>query len=118
MKRLGLLLVLVPALAFAGGLDMRVQVVPDKPGKASINLTAEQRHVIRENVLTGPDVKKESGDVQAEVGGAVPSGIALQEFPKLVVEKIPQTKSHRFFLKGNAVVIVSGDDNKIAEVIE
>ena len=120
MKRIVLLLALVPAVAVASALpiELRVQVVPDKPVKASINLTAEQRHVIKENVLTGPDVKKEAGDVQAEIGGAVPAGIALQEFPKLVMEKIPQTKAHRFFIKGNVVVIVSADDNKIAEVIE
>ena len=119
MKRIVLLLALIPAVAVASALpvELRVQVVPDKPVKASINLTAEQRHVIKENVLT-PDVKKETGDVQAEIGGAVPAGIALQEFPKLVMEKIPQTKAHRFFIMGSAVVIVSADDNKIAEVIE
>ena len=35
-----------------------------------------------------------------------------------VGNKVPQIKSHEFFVKGNRVVIVSPKDNTIADVIE
>jgi hypothetical protein len=101
------------------GPSIRAQNLPDKDVvRPTVNLTAEQSHVIKENVLTSPGLKKEAGDVQVSVGQRAPEGVSLQPFPPVVQDKIPQVKSHRFFVKGDVVVIVNPNDNIIADVIE
>jgi hypothetical protein len=84
----------------------------------SVNLTSEQRHVIKEIVLKDLQVPKVTADVPMAVGGTVPQSVTLQSFPADVTDKVPQVKSHEFFVKGDRVVIVSPKDNKIADVID
>jgi hypothetical protein len=83
----------------------------------TVRLTAEDTHTIKEIVL------KESGFPRTDaadykVGDPVPAAVALQSFPSILAEKISATKSHKFFLSGNKVVVVDPKDNKVAEVIE
>jgi hypothetical protein len=85
---------------------------------SSVNLTSEQRHVIKEIVLKDLHVPKVTADVSLSVGSTVPQGVTLQAFPPDVTSKVPQIKSHEFFVKDDRVVIVSPKDNKIADVIE
>jgi hypothetical protein len=99
--------------------SIRAQNLPDRESaRPTINLTAEQRHVIKENVLTSPGLKKEAPDIQVSVGEPAPAGVSVQPFPPMVLDKIPQAKSHRFFVKGDSVVIVNPNDNTVADVIE
>ena len=37
--------------------------------------------------------------------------------PTLVGQKVPQVKTHRFFVTGQQIVIVDPKDNKVADVI-
>lgn len=110
-----LILVVVALLAPS----IRAQNLPDRESaRPTINLTAEQRHVIKENVLTSPGLKKETADIELSVGKPVPAGVSMQPFPPVVQDKIPQAKAHRFFVKGDVVVIVNPNDSTIADVIE
>ncbi len=91
---------------------------PTLPASPRINLTAEQRHVIKELVLKDLDVPRVQADVPMTIGAAVPSTVTLQSFPPEIGNKVPQIRSHEFFVRDNHVVIVSPKDNTIADVID
>ena len=97
------------------------QVPTDRvPGGATrtINLSLEQRHIIKEIVLKDLKVKKETASVPLEVGAKVPPSIATQPFPPEIASKVPQVRSHAFFVMDDRVVVVDPKDNVIADVIE
>jgi len=87
------------------------------PTNPKLNLTLEQRHTIREFIK---DLKSEATtrDVQASVGEAIPQDIDPRPMPTVVGQKVPQVKTHRFFVTGQQIVIVDPKDNKVAEVIK
>jgi hypothetical protein len=83
--------------------------IPPQP--RTINLTQEQRFVIRENVkdLT---LSKASKDAPETI-------IVLHALPSEVGVKVPQVRSHMFFIKDgdNAIVLVTPNDRRVADVI-
>jgi CO/xanthine dehydrogenase Mo-binding subunit len=124
MRTLALSAATAAALLVAGPLAMSQtspqQVPTDQtaPGSTrTVNLTAEQNHVIKEIVLKDMKVDKASGNLDLTVGSAVPSSVATHAFPPEISNKIPQVKSHKFFVKDDQVVVVDPKDNKITEVI-
>ena len=84
---------------------------------ATIKLTAEDTHIIKEIVLKESNFPRTAA-AEYKVGDTAPPGVNLESFPQLVAEKISAAKSHKFFLSGDKVVVVDPKDNKIAEVIE
>jgi Protein of unknown function (DUF1236) len=98
--------------------SLKAQTSNDPPAAARVNLTAEQRHVIKEIVLKDLNVPKTSAQVSLAIGAAVPRDVTLQSFPPEVGQRVPQVKAHEFFVKDQSVVIVSPKDNTIADVIE
>jgi hypothetical protein len=84
----------------------------------TINLTLEQRHIIKEIVLKDMKVQKETANVSLEVGAKVPTSITTHPFPREIASKVPQVRSHAFFVKDDRVVVVDPKDNVIAEVTE
>jgi hypothetical protein len=96
------------------------QVAPQQPQDVlaptpKLNLTLEQRHTIRE---FAKDMKADAPDAKAEVGEPIPQGITPRPMPSEVGQKVPQVKSHRFFLTAQQIVIVDPKDNKVADVIK
>jgi hypothetical protein len=83
----------------------------------TVNLTVEQRHVIKE-LVKDMKVEKASGDMQIAVGAVTPASVKQHPFPPEVAQKVPQVRNHQFFLKDDRVVIVSPRDNVIADIIE
>ena len=84
---------------------------------ATVRLTAEDMHTIKEIVLkdmTTPKVA--AGDYK--IGDQAPTGAQLQAFPAQIGDKISAIKTHRFFVSGQKIVVVDPKDNKIAEIIE
>jgi hypothetical protein len=81
-----------------------------------LNLTLEQRHTIREFIK---DVKDQASthDVKAVIGEPIPQDITPSPMPVVVGQKVPQVKSHRFFVAGQQIVIVDPKDNNVADVI-
>jgi hypothetical protein len=109
-------LVLIGSLA---GAAAWAQTAPQQPPVLApapkLNLTLEQRHTIREFVK---DMKTDTADVKAEIGEPIPPGISPRPMPPEVGQKVPQVKSHRFFLTAQQIVIVDPKDNKVADVIK
>lgn len=84
---------------------------------ATVRLTAEDVHVIKEIVLKEMAIPRAAaGDYK--IGDQVPASVELQAFPAQISAKVSAIKSHRFFVGGNKIVVVDPKDNKIAEVIE
>ena len=83
----------------------------------SIQLTAEQDHVIKEIVLKDMQIKQLPHSTEIRTGEKVPPDIELQPFPALVSEKVPQVRTHKFFITENQIVVVS-PQNIIADIIK
>jgi hypothetical protein len=91
---------------------------PELPAATrTVNLTLEQRHVIRELVR---DLKVASASEGSKVvaGDTVPGEVELRPVPALIGQKVPQIKSHRFYVTQRQIVIVDPQEPKVAEVIE
>jgi hypothetical protein len=87
----------------------------------TVNLTMEQRHVVKEIILKDMKVsalQDQATKMPTQVGETVPSGIPLQPMPVEVSSKIPQLKTHSFVVKDDKVIIVDTKDNKVAALIE
>ena len=84
---------------------------------SKINLTVEQRHVIKE-IVKDLAVAKAPDNAPVTTGSAAPDGTVLRSFPAEITDKVPQIKSHKFFVKGSQIVIVSADGNDVVEIIE
>ncbi len=90
--------------------------IPPQP--RTINLTQEQRFIIKENVKD-LELSKAPKDAPETIGDPVPQSIALHALPSEVGAKVPQVRSHSFFIKdgNNAIVLVSPNDRRVADVI-
>jgi hypothetical protein len=100
---------------------LRAQEVdqPAIPAQArTINLTQEQRFIIKENVKD-LELSKAPKDAPETIGDPVPANIVLHALPSEVGAKVSQVRSHMFFIKDgdNVIVLVSPTDRRIADVI-
>jgi hypothetical protein len=84
----------------------------------SINLTAEQSYIIKEIVLTETRAEQAPPNDEIKIGNKVADDVKLLAFPKLVAEKVPQVKTYKFFVTQNQVVVVSPQDNVVADIIK
>jgi hypothetical protein len=57
--------------------------------------------------------------MRRRLGDPVPQNIELHALPSEVAVKVPQVRSHSFFIKdgNNAIVLVSPNDRRVADVI-
>jgi len=86
------------------------------PRTPKLNLTLEQRHTIRE-LIKDVSLDHAPSDVRPTVGDPVPQGVALHPVPSVVAEKVPQIKSHKFFIAADQIVLADPKDNVVVEVI-
>jgi len=84
----------------------------------SVNLTMEQRHIIKEIILKDLKTAPQAANPPMTVGATVPSGIPLQPIPVEVSAKIPQLKAHSFLVKDDKIIIVDPKDNKVAALVK
>jgi Protein of unknown function (DUF1236) len=82
-----------------------------------LTLTAEQEYIIREIVLKDLNVEKQNSAPDT-VGDVVPDDVKLHPFPPDVLQKVPQARSHSFFLKDDEIILVSPSDRRVANVIK
>jgi Spy/CpxP family protein refolding chaperone len=90
---------------------------PAVPVQPKINLTLEQRHVIKE-LIKDLNIASAPKNTDTAVGATVPASVNLTPMPQLVAEKIPQIKTHLFFVEEGKVVIVDPKENKIVDAID
>jgi hypothetical protein len=89
----------------------------ERPATPKLNLTLEQRHIVRE-FMKDMKVDATSANVQATIGDPIPQGISPQPMPTEVAQRVPQVKTHRFFLTAQQIVIVDPKNNTVADVIK
>jgi Protein of unknown function (DUF1236) len=116
MRKPAIGLVAVLLWSFAAALHAQAPTQDDTAAASRLNLTLEQRHVIKE-VIKDMKIAPATTSVQS-IGDAVPQDAALQPMPSDVGRKVPQVKTHRFMLTAGRILIVDPKDNKVAEVIE
>ncbi len=113
-----LVLVLSGANLWTTAVRCQPAAPPVAPAQRTLNLTAEQEYIIRENILKDTNIPREKSDTPETVGDVVPEKIALYDFPADVTAKVQQVKAHKFFIKGDLVILVSTSDRRIADVIK
>lgn len=94
---------------------------PSQPSTESVNLTMEQRHVVKELIVKEMKIAppaEQAAKVPTEVGAVVPSGVPLQPMPVEVAAKVPQLKAHSFVVRDGRVVIIDPKDNRVAALVE
>ena len=116
MKRI--LITLITAAVTAALAVPAYAQAPSAPITTSkVNITQEQRHIIKEIIKTLP-VTSAASNVHISVGDVATPDAHAQPIPAEVAAKVPQIKSHLFFVKDGKIAIVDPKDNKIAEVID
>lgn len=103
--------------ASANTLEAQANPPPVVSPPARLTLTAEQEYIIREIIFKESDVQRENSAPET-VGDVVPDSVKLYPLPPEVTQKVPQARSHMFFVKDDAVVLVSSSDRKVANVIK
>jgi len=84
--------------------------------RRSIQLTAQQDYIIKEN-LKDMHVAQVPRTNEIRIGDKMPPNIELSAFPPIVIEKVPQVKTYKFFITENQIVVVS-PQNVIADIIK
>ena len=105
-------------LALPVGAQVPVPATPVIKPAETVNLTMEQKHIIKEIIIKDMKAAAQEQSVPTQVGETVPSGIPLQPIPVEVSAKVPQLKTHSFLVKNDKVVIVDPKDNKVAALVE
>jgi hypothetical protein len=82
-----------------------------------LNLTLEQRHVIRE-LIKDLKIEPAATSVGSAVGDTVSPDANLQPMPSEIGQRVPQIKAHRLMYTAERILIIDPKDNKVAEVIE
>jgi hypothetical protein len=111
--------VLAAVLMSCAATEIIAQAPPLEPPAAPVrrlNLTVEQRYTIREIIKDVKD-KPTSSNAAPAMGEPSPQGIEPQPIPGEVAAKVPQVKSHKFFVAKDQIVIVDPKDNTVAELI-
>jgi hypothetical protein len=123
MGVLATVLSLVMALAVAVAVVLLLMGTPVRgqapaiPSQPKVNLSLEQRHIIKE-IIKDLSISPTQQNVDTSVGATVPATINLNPMPQVVAQKVPQIKSHLFFIKDGKVVIVDPKENKIVDAID
>ena len=96
---------------------------PSSQTAETVNLTMEQRHIIKEIVLKDmkvepPQEQNQVAKVPMTVGEVVPSGIPLKPMPVEVASKVPQVKAHSILVKDDKVLIIDPKDNRVSALIQ
>ena len=82
-----------------------------------LNLTLEQRYTIRE-IIKDMKPERAPADVHVALGEPAPQNVSLHSMPAEIAQKVPQVKSHKFFVTDEDIVIVDPKDNAVAEIVK
>src|SRR4029077_9582014 len=80
------------------------------PAPRTVNLTTEQRFIIKEIVLKDLNVPKARAGAPESIGDPVPSNVELHDMTPELARKVPEAKSHQFYVTADAIVLVSRSD--------
>jgi hypothetical protein len=96
--------------------SVRAQAPAEALTTSRLNLTLEQRHVIKE---VFKDMKiAPSATAAVSIGEVIPDDIPLLLPPSDAMRKVPQVRAHRFVYTTERILIVDPKNKKIDEIIE
>jgi len=87
------------------------------PSGERIRLLPEQRTIIRETVLQEPVCHYEQR-LEFFLVIPFPTTVRVCEFPERVVSEVPEVRRYRYLTRGDEVLIVDPDEQRVVEVIE
>jgi hypothetical protein len=108
-------ILLAAAWLVATGAQAQGPTQRETAAASRLNLTLEQRHVIKELIK---DLEIEPSAAGAQSVGDVIAADLARPVPADVGQKVPQIKAHRFVYTSERILIVDPKDNTVAEVIE
>ena len=88
------------------------------PPPRTVNLTAEQRFIIKEIVYKDMKVPQAKSGAPETIGDPVPPDVELHDMTADIAKKVPAAKSHKFYVTADAIVLVSPSDRRVADVIK
>jgi|RhiMethySRZTD1v2_1073278.scaffolds.fasta_scaffold42660_5 uncharacterized protein DUF1236 len=88
----------------------------ERGSSGTLTLTAEEKHIIIENVEMREGSTLALGSLKE--GEPVPRDARLQEFPDVVVQKVPKVRAHKYFAVEDRVAIVDPQGSKVQLMIE
>src|SRR3954451_11170094 len=87
----------IALVMFGSAVDAQAPTEQPAAATRSINLTMENRHAIKE-IVKDAHVQDAPGDVALTVVATVPQSV-VHPLPEQIAAKVPQVKSHVFFIK-------------------
>ena len=108
------LFLLAPLSAVEGQSDPEPAIAPPR----TVNLTTEQRFIIKEIVYKDLKVPKARPGAPETIGDAVPPDVQLHDMTAELAKSVPAAKSHKFYVAADAIVLVSPSDRRVADVIK
>jgi hypothetical protein len=109
------LLLFAPLSAVEGQSDTEPAIAT---APRTVNLTAEQRFIIKEIVYKDLKVPKAAAGAPESIGDPVPADVELHDMTAELGKKVPGAKSHKFYVTADAIVLVSPADRTVADVIK
>ena len=88
----------------------------DRVGSGTLVLTAEEKHIIIQNVEMRGGSTLALGSLSE--GSPVPREARLQTFPEVVVQTVPKVRGFKFFTTEDRIAITDEQGDKVALVIE
>ena len=108
---------LIACLAPSESVQAQTNAPPAIAPAPRLTLTAEQEYIVREIILKDSNVEKQNTAPET-VGDVVPEDVKLYPLPQDVIQKVPQARSHMFFVNDDGVILVSSSDRRVADVIK
>jgi hypothetical protein len=120
MQKLLITVVTLAAIVLTAPLSEVYGQSSDKPVVAprTINLTTAQSFIVKEIVIKHLNGPKAPAGAPESIGDSVPSNVELHDMTPALAEKVPQAKSHKFYVTAHAIVLVRASDRKVADVIK
>jgi hypothetical protein len=115
MLCLAALALFAPLSAVEGQSDNEPAIAP---APRTVNLTAEQRFIIKEIVYKDLKVPRAQAGAPESIGDPVPPDVELHDMTADLAKKVPSAKSHKFYVTADAIVLVSPADRTVADVIK
>jgi hypothetical protein len=92
---------------------------PNETAQSEINLTMDERHILKEYLFKSSiELKHSVRGIELKRGSVVPHHVKLRAFPDAVANKVSQVKAHKFLLTENAIVIVRPENRMVVEIIQ
>lgn len=87
-----------------------------RPQVAGLDLSGQEVTLVRESIP--PDYPDAGLNLRLALGASIPPGAQLDEFPAILLDRVPRLAEYRFVVAQDQIVIVRPSDREIAMVID